>query len=135
MTAVLYRDIMAEKMLPHARENLGEDWIFMQDCDPKHMAILLMGREKKGIEGFFKKENVNMLSWPPQSPDLNPIEHIWEEVDRKIRQKNFSKTGELFKAISEEWSKIPLDYIASLINSMPRRCAAVIAARGYATKY
>jgi DDE superfamily endonuclease len=127
MNAEMYKGILEENMIEHAITCLSDDWIFMQDNDPKHASKLL----KK----WFVDNEVEVLKWPSQSPDLNPIEHLWEHLDRQIRTRTYSKTGDLFKALREEWKKIPLDVLINLIDSMPRRCAAVIASKGYATKY
>lgn len=127
MNATVYRDILENHMLPDAQQRLAEDWIFQQDNDPKHTSKL--------IQNWLNDKKLNVLKWPSQSPDLNPIEHLWEELDKRIRTRNFTKTGDLFKVLSEEWKKIPLDLIVKLVDSMPRRCEAVIAANGYATKY
>lgn len=75
---------------------------------------------------------MDVMKWPSQSPDLNPIEHLWEELDRRIRARTFTKTADLYKVLQQEWKKIPIDVV---MNLMPRRCQAVIDAKGYATKY
>ena len=123
----LYLKILSRKMLKHARDNLDDDWIFQHDNDPKHKA----GK----VTEWFETKGVEVLDWPAQSPDLNPIEHLWEHVDRQIRSKTYRKTDELFDAVVEAWNSIPDSVISTLIESMPRRCAAVIAAKGYVTKY
>jgi len=78
---------------------------------------------------------VRVLSWPSQSPDLNPIEHLWEELNRQVRKHTHSNKAALFKSLKEEWSKISSACINRLIESIPHRCAAVITAKGMATKY
>lgn len=127
MKAVDYKKILQDTMLPHAKEKMSLDWIYMQDNDPKHSA--------KIVQKWFRDNNVKKLDWPAQSPDLNPIEHLWEHLDRQIRARSFSKTSELMSALKEEWDRIPLDVLIGLMDSMPRRCQAVIDAKGYSTKY
>uniref|UniRef100_A0A915DXW8 Tc1-like transposase DDE domain-containing protein n=1 Tax=Ditylenchus dipsaci TaxID=166011 RepID=A0A915DXW8_9BILA len=127
MKAVNYKKILEEQMLPDARIRLAEYWIFQQDNDPKHASKL--------VKKFLSDNNVDVLKWPAHSPDLNPIEHLWEELDRRIRNRTYKKTGKLFNALSKEWSKIPLGVVMKLVDSMSRRCEAFIAAKGYATKY
>ena len=59
--------------------------------------------------------------WPSQSPDLNPIEHLWSELERRIRSKPQAITNiaELETALQEEWGKISQSQVMALIESMP----------------
>jgi transposase len=75
------------------------------------------------------------MEWPSQSPDLNPIENLWDELKRRMGRRNFRNADDLFRAMQEEWDRISIKKIVSLIEFMPRRCRAVIKAKGYATKY
>ena len=75
------------------------------------------------------------MTRPSQSPDLNPIQHLWEELERRIRQRKFANRAQLLQCLLEEWKKIPLSRLTALVDSMPSRCEAVIKANGYATKY
>ena len=110
--------------------------IFMQDNAPIHKA--------GAVKQWFKDNGIPLLDWPPYSPDLNPIEHLWHLIKTWI-QKNkpeLAKMGSgekdlqaLAEAIIEAWEAIPQEQIDDLIKSMPRRCAAVIKAKGWHTKY
>ena len=79
---------------------------------------------------------INLMKWPGQSPDLNPIEHSWDELERRIRkQKPLPKTkAELFRLLQTEWGNHRSVY-QNLILSMDSRVRAVLKAKGYATKY
>ena len=70
MDQTIYKNIMKDVLLPYLEEYLSLNWIFMQDNDLKHKA--------KSVIKFFEIEKVNLFSWPPQFPDLNPLENVWE---------------------------------------------------------
>jgi len=75
------------------------------------------------------------LEWPSQSPDPNPIEHLWDYIKRELRQEHYITKEDLKNSICEKWNNISLEITANLINSMKRRCEAVILAKWGATKY
>ena len=122
-----YRDILEKVMLPHAKRELPSDWIFQHDNDPKHTARV--------VKDWLGKEEVQTLQWPPQSPDLNPIENLWNEVKRLLHNQRYHSALELEKAVKHIWTSFTDVFLNALIDSMPRRCHAVIEAKGYATKY
>ena len=75
--------------------------------------------------------------WPAQSPDINPIEHLWGHLKRKLAEQEVAPRGilELWERVEEEWNKIDAGVCQNLIESMPRRVAAVKQANGGYTKY
>ena len=77
------------------------------------------------------------MDWPTRSPDLNPIEHIWDIMSRSIHQRHIAPqtVQELADALVQVWEEIPQETIRHLIRSMPRRCREVIQARGGHTHY
>lgn len=75
------------------------------------------------------------LNHPPQSPYLNPIEHLWEELERKIRLHRINNKNDLKESLKAEWTKILPSVTQKLVSSMQRRLKAVIKARGNPTKY
>ncbi len=89
------------------------------------------------IPGSWKAENIPVLAWPAYSPDMSPIEHVWDALDRRIRQcaPVPANIQQLHTAIKEEWTNITQTTINNLINSMWRRCVALCEANGGHTKY
>ena len=103
--------------------------IFQQDNDPKHKSRLAMS--------WFKRHRVKLLDWPPSSPDMNIIEHVWDQLDALIRARNPLPCNkeEMWAALQEEWENFPQEKLDALYESMPRRVAALVKARGGHTKY
>ena len=77
------------------------------------------------------------MSWPAQSPDLNPIEYLWDHLKRRLGEYENAPGGmqELWERVEAEWDKIGAGSCQKLIESMPRRVDAVIRAKGGYTKY
>ena len=77
------------------------------------------------------------MLWTARSPDLNPIEHIWDIMSRSIHQRHVAPqtVQELADALVQVWEEIPQETIRHLIRSMPGRCREVIQARGGHTHY
>ncbi|GFV94702.1 DDE_3 domain-containing protein [Trichonephila clavipes] len=89
------------------------------------------------VDECLQSEDITRMDWPAYSPDLNPIEHVWDMLDRRIAAHQLSPTclPELWRALLDEWCHIPQDQIDNLILSMPRRCKACIASSGRHTPY
>jgi hypothetical protein len=131
MDAELYEEILED----HVFQTLeyydldSSNFIFQQDNDPKHTS--------KRAKKWFEDHEVQLLDWPAQSPDLNPIEHLWHILKMHLQQYENPPKGiqELWERVQEEWEKIPKEECVNLINSMPRRIKAVLKAKGGHTKY
>ncbi len=102
---------------------------FQQDNDPKHTA--------KSVKEYLNDQDFKVMTWPAQSPDLNPIENCWSYLKNKVYSYDTPASGlkELFRRIEEQWEKISPEYIKNLYESMPRRMLQVIKAKGRWTKY
>lgn len=122
-----YRQILIHQMAPFLKDlkgDLGVEPIFQHDNDPKHTC--------KKVGTYLNNKQFQVLSWPSQSPDLNPIEHAWRQLKLAIyaRTDKASNLDEVFEIAKEEWEKLPMANLEKLVNSMPKRIQEVIAAKG-----
>jgi len=127
LNAARYRDeILRPVVVPLVqRYNLT----FQQDNARPHVARI--------CQNFLTAQNIQPLDWPAYSPDLSPIEHLWDELDRRVRRRQNAPTDlvQLRHALLEEWDNIPMAIVNRLMNSMRRRIRAAINARGGHTRY
>lgn len=128
MTKEVYLDILERNLLPSKKKlRLQSNFIFQQDGDPKNTA--------KVVSEWFTKKRINKMDWPAQSPDMNPIEHLSTIMKRKVRCRSPKNKSELEKALREEWESFDPEISRKLVESMPKRVAEVIKARGGHTHY
>jgi transposase len=128
MEKMQYKNIIQRQMLTSAEELYPDgDYIFQQDNDPKHTS--------KVVKRYLEYKNVNVLHWPAQSPDLNPIENLWSILDKMAKDRRPQTDDQLFEILEDTWKSIPITYLKNLVESMPRRCQAVLDNDGLPTKY
>lgn len=126
LNAELYRSILSDEYLKTLEwyDLSKTQTIFQHDNDPKHTAT--------STKTWLQENEISVLKWPSQSPDLNPIEHLWNELDRRIRKRQTlpNNRAELWEMLEEEWNNIEPDFCLKLIKSMPKRVKDVLKAKG-----
>jgi len=130
INAKSYIDLLNQHLLPFL-SNLERpnEYTFQDDNATVHRARVVTK---------WKEENLlSSLSWPAQSPDLNPIEHAWDKLERAVRTRKLHPRTieELSIYLKEEWLKIDPNYLQKLVESVPRRVEAVIQKKGNSTNY
>ncbi len=111
----------------HFEQDPPELWRLLQDNDPKHKSNL--------VRNWLFTNGISLLDFPAYSPDLNPIENLWNDLARRVEVRPASTVEELQDAIAEEWERTSSAFLRKLARSMPKRCQAVIDAKGDHTKY
>ncbi|GFX97629.1 transposable element Tcb1 transposase [Trichonephila clavipes] len=84
------------------------------------------------VDECLQSEDITHMEWPAYSPDLNPIEHVWDMLGQRMAARQTPPTclPELRRTLLDKWCNIPQDQIDNLILSMPRRSKACIASSG-----
>jgi transposase len=134
MNSAKYREILQSQLLPNAYR-AGNGWRFQQDNAPTHTARL--------IRQFFVVNNVPVIDWPANSPDLNPIENLWailkgkveEKVNDWVREKKILGADDFQGIIQREWDNIDQNVFFNLADSMSGRVNMVIEKKGYTINY
>ncbi|KAJ1302343.1 hypothetical protein OPQ81_001158 [Rhizoctonia solani] len=131
LTAIRYTEILEDKLLETFREHSLPPChtIFQHDNDPKHTAI--------HTRNWITEHRLSLLPWPANSPDMNPIENVWDYLDRQIRMHPHlpRNAKELWEVLQEEWECIPQSFIDKLYDSMVDRVDELIAQKGGNTRY
>ena len=129
MDSDVYIDILKQNVKA-SRTKLGltRKFLFQQDGDPKHTSKKTINYIEKNIKKYIK-------NWPAQSPDLNPIKHIWWILQKAVEARKPKSLKECEQFCHEEWEKIDPSVCANLIETYHHRLDAVIKANGGHTKY
>ena len=127
LTAVRYRDEILQPHLMHVIDRQRE--LLQQDNARSHTARVTMD--------YLEQSNTNALPWPFKSPVFNPFEHLWYWLFKRVcqRQPPPQTLDQLRQMLQQEWRTIPKKQCEKFYESMPRRCRAVLAARGGHTRY
>lgn len=129
LTGVRYiEEILSEHVVPYA-PFIGEDFMLMHDNARPHTA--------RCVTEYLDQIGLNRMEWPARSPDVNPIEHVWDMLGKRVRSRLSSPCNllEFKNALKKEWDNIDQGSIQTLFDGMNRQMIAVFNARGGNTHY
>jgi transposase len=135
ITSSEYKEVMMKTLLPEGSRIFSSQgvtsWTFQQDNDPTHKVGL------EAVKEYNKKKgsNIVIMTWPPNSPDLSPIENVWAYLNRKVQARGCSSFAEFKAAVLEELRDVPKSVLTNLCGSMKERVKAVLQSGGDKTKY
>ena len=109
-----YKQILQHHAVPHGNRLIGKGFLFQQDHDPKHTSNVV----KQYLENKITAVVLQMLEWPPQSPDMNPIEAIWDFLETEKNKRNSTNFVEQWNVRKDIWHNIPVRLLQSHTGSM-----------------
>ncbi|KAA6354239.1 MAG: putative Transposable element Tcb1 transposase, partial [Streblomastix strix] len=127
MEAGQYVRILEEHLKTDGQKLCGSNFVFQADNDPKHTSRI--------AQAWIRRNRIKTVEWPSNSPDMNPIEHLFHLLKANLRKRYISTVDGLKAAIVEEWESVGSEYCASLVDSMPSRLDALGKAKGGHTEY
>lgn len=121
-----YHNILQRHAVPSGTELIDCNFVFQQDNDPRNTSHYctnyLQQKQRDGV--------LQILKWPPQSPDLNPTELLWDELDRRVRDLKPTNLNSLWDYIKDAWNNMKSQTLQKHVEKKPKICAEVIKAKG-----
>lgn len=129
VNAAVYGSILTWHLLPSIEtlQTADGEFIFQQDNAPCHKA--------RSITSWFTANEIQVLPWPANSPDLSPIENLWGKMKKSLRESPIFTIAALKERVVQVWSQILPEECQKLVSTMPRRIKEVIHRKGDATKW
>lgn len=134
ITSGQYELVLNHTFLPQGQRHFAgkHSWVLQQDGDPSHrVASKVLAQWNKE----HRKQVELLQNWPPNSPDLNPIENIWAWVQREVYKMGCTSFDAFKAAVISRLESIPKAMLSNYIKSMPARLAEVIKNKGGKTRY
>ena len=122
-----YQDVLMDYLIPSMNVLYPDGFVLQQDNATSHVA--------NSTIKFLELNGIEVMDWPPCSPDLSPIENLWANIKKLFAPEKRTTIHEWRERVSQIWDAIPIEHLGNLINSMPDRIEACISARGGVINY
>jgi transposase len=126
MDAAYYVQLLQEYVI------IGRDWyrmdpakfIFQQDNASIHTASI--------VKNYLRRTKIKVIDWPPNSPDINPIERVWAFIKQRLDHYPSPPNSlqELFDRVEDIWTSVSKDYLANLYAELPSKMKMLVKTRG-----
>ena len=128
-TGDVYRRVLEDHLVPRDRTLFRNNWLLADDNATPHRYCV--------VDAYLHEQDIIRMDWAPYRPDMNSIEHIWEEIGRGLEELdpqsvNMMQMGVVVQNLRQQ---IPLERVQTLVNSMPRRVRALVDPRGSSMRY
>ena len=129
VTGAVYRRVLEEHLVSHDRAWYRNNLLLADDNARPHRACV--------VDAYPHKQDIICMDWAPYSPNMNSIEHIWDDIGRGLEELYPQSVNlrQLGVVVQSMWQQIPLERVQTLVSSMPRRIRALVDARGRSTRY
>ena len=129
VTGAVYRRVLEDHLVPHGRTWYRNNWLLADD-NPRP-------RRDCVVDAYIHEQDIIRMDWAPYSPDMNSIEHIWDEIGRGLQELdpqsvNLRQLGVVVQILRQQ---IPLERVQTLVSSMPCRDRALVDPRGCHTVF
>ena len=120
VTGAVYRRVLEDHLVPHGRTRHRNNWLLADDNARPHGDCV--------VEAYLHEQGIIRMDWAPYRPDMNSIEHIWDEIGGGLEELdpqsvNLRQLGVVVQNLRQQ---IPLDKVQTLVSSMPCRVRALV---------
>ena len=129
VNGAVYQQVLQNHLLPFAQATLGgvNNWLLMDDNATPHRA--------GPVRDYKEQVGIRNLPWPSRSPDMNPIEHVWDYMKRRVAARDPKSLIDLRQCLFQVWDEVQDVYLRDLVLKMPRRINSLLLAHGGYTRY
>ena len=129
LTGIRYRDEILRPLVVPLLRRIGPQALLQDDNAPIHRARV--------VNDFLQRQGIQRMDWPACSPDMNPIENIWDQLYRRVRENHPppQNVQNLLGYLTQEWQNLPQQVFRRHVQSMRRRCTECFNKQGGFTHY